>query len=138
MLCVKRLSWGEITIAVWDRGGSASASIALSVFKNGAENDKINGMEFDLSKHAQEELTKRKIPLQVLELILNHPSQIIEEDKLTIYQGLFTGNNGKNYLLRVFLNTTVKPVKVIRVCLKSSCFWCSKAKGKRQKARGKR
>lgn len=82
-------------------------------------------MEFDLSKHAQEELTKRKIPLRVLELTLNHPSQIIEEDKLTIYQGLFTGNNGKNYLLRVFLNTTVKPVKVITVykTSKISKYW---------------
>jgi len=82
-------------------------------------------MEFDLSKHAQEELTKRKIPLRVVELILNHPSQIIEEDKLTIYQGLFTGNNGKKYLLRVFLNTTVKPVKVITVykTSKISKYW---------------
>jgi len=61
-------------------------------------------MDFELSKHAQEELKKRKIPLQVIQSILNHPGQIIQEDNITIYQDLFIGSNQKRYLL-IILST---------------------------------
>ncbi|WP_049802847.1 hypothetical protein [Gloeothece verrucosa] len=57
-------------------------------------------MKFILSQQAQEELIKRKIRISILELILNHPEQIIEEDRLKVYQGKFTLNNDKIYLLR--------------------------------------
>jgi len=82
-------------------------------------------MQFNLSKHAQEELIKRNIPLQVLQFILNEPSQIIQEKKLTIYQGLFTGYNGKTYLLKVFVNPNLEPVKVITIykTSKISKYW---------------
>jgi len=72
-------------------------------------------MNFELSGHAQEELTNRSIPLQVVELILDSPGQILEEDGLKVYQGQFTGTNGNIYLLRVFINDQVSPVKVVTV-----------------------
>ena len=82
-------------------------------------------MEFELSKHAKEELIKRKIPLQVLQSVLDCPGQIVEEERLTIYQGLFTASNNKTYLLRIFLNTTIRPAKVITVykTSKISKYW---------------
>jgi len=82
-------------------------------------------MDFELSKHAQEELQKRRIPLQVVQFILNRPSQIIEEQDFTIYQGLFISHNKKRYLLRVFVNTTPQPPKVITVykTSKISKYW---------------
>ena len=61
-------------------------------------------MRFILSQHAQEELIKRKIPISVLRLILEHPEQIIEEDGLKVYQGTFTINHDKIYLLRAYIN----------------------------------
>lgn len=72
-------------------------------------------MEFILSQHAQEEMTKRKFPLQILQLILDYPEQIIEEDGLKVYQGLFTANNNKTYLVRAYVNDLVEPNKVITV-----------------------
>lgn len=52
-------------------------------------------MKFTLSQHAEEELIKRKIPISILELIVEHPEQIVEEDGLKVYQGTFTINNHK-------------------------------------------
>lgn len=72
-------------------------------------------MNFELSSHAQAELTNRNIPRQVVELILDSPGQILEEDGLKVYQGQFTATSGKIYLLRVFINDQVNPVKVVTV-----------------------
>jgi hypothetical protein len=70
-------------------------------------------MNFALSLHAQEELVERNIPLQVVQLILDSPEQILEEEGLKVYQGRFTATNGKTYLLRVFVNDQVDPAKVV-------------------------
>lgn len=72
-------------------------------------------MDFQLSIHAQEELVERNIPLQILELILNQPEQIVEEDNLKIYQGRFEETNGKTYLLRAYVNDQIDPVRVVTV-----------------------
>ncbi|MBR8828709.1 MAG: DUF4258 domain-containing protein [Gomphosphaeria aponina SAG 52.96 = DSM 107014] len=72
-------------------------------------------MRFILSQHAQEELIKRKISIIILELILDHPEQIIEEDGLKVYQGTFTTNNNKTYLLRAYVNDLVEPNKIVTV-----------------------
>nr|WP_255347795.1 DUF4258 domain-containing protein [Gloeocapsa sp. PCC 73106] len=68
-----------------------------------------------LSQHAQAELIKRKIPILILELILNHPEQIIEEDGLKVYQGTFTADNNKTYLVRAYVNDSVEPNKIVTV-----------------------
>lgn len=73
-------------------------------------------MKFILSQHAQEELTKRKIPRQILELILDFPEDIIEEDGLKVYQGRFTTDN-KVYLVRVYINDLVEPNKILQYIL---------------------
>ena len=72
-------------------------------------------MNIELSNHAKEELTSRGIPLKVVELILDSPEQILEEDGLKVYQGRFTGANDKMYLLRIFINDQVDPTKVVTV-----------------------
>ncbi len=72
-------------------------------------------MNYELSHHAQEELSDRSIPLQLLELILKSPDQIIEEDGLRVYQGRFTATNGKMYLLRIFVNDQITPAKIVTV-----------------------
>jgi hypothetical protein len=72
-------------------------------------------MDFQLSIHAQEELVERNIPLQVLELVLNQPEQVVEEDNLKVYQGRFEATNGKTYLLRAYVNDRVNPIRVVTV-----------------------
>lgn len=82
-------------------------------------------MDFELSFHAQQEIAERGIPLQVVELILQSPEQIVEEDGLQIYQGRFTATNGKTYLLRVYVNDQVTPAKVVTVYRRSKIqkYW---------------
>ena len=72
-------------------------------------------MEFVLSKHAEEEMIKWKIPISILELILENPEYIREEDGLKVYQGTFTKNNDKIYLLRIYVNDLVEPNKIVTV-----------------------
>ncbi len=81
-------------------------------------------MKFILSQHAQEELARRKIPIQVLELILDSPEDIIEEDGLKVYLGRFTNNN-KVYLIRVHVNDLIEPNKIVTVYFTSKLnkYW---------------
>jgi hypothetical protein len=72
-------------------------------------------MNFILSQHAKEEIIKRKIPIQILRLILEFPEQIVEEDGLKVYQGTFIATNGKTYLLRAYVNDLINPQKIVTV-----------------------
>lgn len=85
---------------------------------------KLSPVKFILSKHAQEELVRRKIPIQVLELILDSPEDIIEEDGLKVYQGRFTSND-KVYLIRVYVNDSIEPNKIVTLYFTSKLnkYW---------------
>lgn len=72
-------------------------------------------MDYRLTRHALEELSERSIPLQLVEMVLADPEQQFEEDGLMVYQSRFDGKQGKTYLLRVFVNTTVAPANVVTV-----------------------
>jgi hypothetical protein len=72
-------------------------------------------LTFILSQHAQQELIKRKILIFILEILLDNPEQIIEEDGLKVYQGTFIANNNKTYLLRAYVNDSVEPNKIMTV-----------------------
>lgn len=82
-------------------------------------------MKFNLSQHAQEEIQKRRIPIHILELILEYPEQILEEDGLKVYQGIFKANNDKNYLLRAYINDLVQPNIIVTVYVTSKIkkYW---------------
>ncbi len=50
---------------------------------------------------------KRKIPLLLVETVLENPQQTIQQDKeITLYQSQLHFSTDKLYLLRVFINTT--------------------------------
>ena len=72
-------------------------------------------MDFELSKHAQSELVRRAISLQLVERVLDSPEQVFEENGLKVYQSKFVATNGKTYLLRIFVNDVVFPPKVVTV-----------------------
>ncbi len=65
------------------------------------------------SKHALEQLDLRRIPLEAVKDVLQNPQQLIKDEE-TIYQSI-TNFEGKEYLVRVFVNTFVEPNRVITV-----------------------
>jgi hypothetical protein len=70
-------------------------------------------MTFVFSKHVLEELDERKIARELVERVLQSPQQKVPEvENVTCYQSRID-MNGKEYLLRVMVNETIKPPKVV-------------------------
>lgn len=73
-------------------------------------------MKFEISGHAKEEINRRRIPLDLVETILQNPQQIVDEyGNKKAYQSIIDLGTGKDYLIRVIVNDTVAPVKVVTV-----------------------
>lgn len=73
-------------------------------------------MKFVLSRHAQEQIERRAIPLELLEAVLRDPQQIVEGygGKKT-YQSQFDFGRGRMYLLRAILRDDIDPGMVVTV-----------------------
>lgn len=72
-------------------------------------------MTFVFSKHVLEELDERKIARELVEQVLQSPQQKVPEvENVTCYQSR-VDMGGKEYLLRVMVNETVNPAKVVTV-----------------------
>lgn len=72
-------------------------------------------MNFRLSKHAKEELQRRNIPLDLPELVLNKPQQIIAEKfGKKVYQSQIDFD-GELFLLRALVADDQDPAVVITV-----------------------
>jgi len=83
-------------------------------------------MNFKFSKHALEEIERRKIPIQFAESVLEEPGQIIEESQdKKVYQSIIEFENKKSYLLRIFIATDKEPnmVTTIYKTSKISKYW---------------
>jgi len=73
-------------------------------------------MEFRISNHAREEMERRSIPEQLLLEVISNPQQIVlERGDLKAYQSIVDFGGGKLFLIRVLVNDTMEPAKVIRV-----------------------
>ena len=71
-------------------------------------------MNFILTKHAQEQLLDRNIPLELVRFVLENPEQVVEERGKNVYQSRVE-INGKTQLLRVITNDRTSPVIVVTV-----------------------
>ena len=71
-------------------------------------------MNFILSKHAQNEIRKRRLSLDLVRSVLENPQQVVEERILNTYQSLVE-ISGKTRLLRVVANDRTNPVIVVTV-----------------------
>lgn len=83
-------------------------------------------MTYRLSRHAQEELQRRAIPVALLESVLQHPQQILlEKSGMKAYQSQLDFGSGKMYLLRAIVNDRVDPGVVVTVyrTSKISKYW---------------
>ncbi len=71
-------------------------------------------MKYTLTRHAQEEIKRRAIPLEFVEDVLENPGQVIDErGGRKVYQSQIDFGKGKIFLLRIVLNADVDPVVVI-------------------------
>ncbi|HNW08199.1 MAG TPA: DUF4258 domain-containing protein [Verrucomicrobiota bacterium] len=82
-------------------------------------------MRHELSSHVQQEMERRGIPLAVVESVLDAPGQKVpEHGDVVCYQSKVEINQ-KPYLVRVMVNQTVTPMKVVTVyrTSKISKYW---------------
>ena len=71
-------------------------------------------MKFKFSNHALEEIERRKISIPLVEMVLENPQQMLQQDEeIIIYQSQLDFGTGKFYLLRVFINATIDPAVVV-------------------------
>jgi len=71
-------------------------------------------MNFILSLHAQQQMASRQIPAELVQSVLEHPEQIVEEKGIKVYQSMVE-ISGQTRLLRVFANDSTLPVIVVTV-----------------------
>ena len=82
-------------------------------------------MRHELSNHVQQEMDRRGIPLAVVESVLDAPAQKVpEHGDIVCYQSQVEINQ-KPYLVRVMVNETATPPKVVTVyrTSKISKYW---------------
>jgi ABC-type sugar transport system substrate-binding protein len=73
-------------------------------------------MKFEISRHARNEMNRRGISEDLVQAVLQNPGQIVDEyGNMKAYQAITGSETGKNYLVRVIVNDTVEPEKVVTV-----------------------
>lgn len=72
-------------------------------------------MKPELSKHVQEEMARRGIPLGVIESVLAAPTQKVPEHGNVVCYQSKVDINQKLYLVRVMVNEMATPAKVVTV-----------------------
>jgi len=73
-------------------------------------------MNFRLSRHAEWEMSRRGIPLAVVQAVMEHPEQRLVDDAgegRWIYQSRFPFEDGKMYLVRVVVDEDEQPPAIV-------------------------
>jgi hypothetical protein len=72
-------------------------------------------VKYRLSSHAEEEIVRRRIPLAVVESILEKPDQVVlERGVVRAYQSRWD-SGGKMFLVRVLVDDSLDPAVVVTV-----------------------
>jgi hypothetical protein len=73
----------------------------------------VDRVRYRLSEHVREEIERRRIPLTLLEAVLEKPDQVVlERGVLKAYQSK-SDIGGKMFLLRVIVDDSVDPAVVV-------------------------
>lgn len=73
-------------------------------------------MRFQISEHALEEMKRRELSNDLVDSILKDPQQIVDEyGNRKAFQSIINLGTGKDYLVRVIVNDTLDPAKVVTV-----------------------
>ena len=71
-------------------------------------------MNYVFSQHPQEEMQVRQIPMEIAEQVLLYPDQTyLQVEGKMVYQGIKTFPEGRDYLVRIFVNIIKDPNVVI-------------------------
>jgi hypothetical protein len=70
-------------------------------------------MTFLFSDHAIRQMVTRKIPEEIVLLVLGSPDQIITQDQSTTIYMKLIDESDKQYLYRLFVNTSKNPPLII-------------------------
>ncbi len=71
-------------------------------------------MRFRYSRHAEEELARRRIPRALADEVLRHPQQVVpERDSRSAYQSKVDFGGGRAFLLRLIVDEATDPVMVV-------------------------
>jgi hypothetical protein len=83
-------------------------------------------VKYKLSRHARQEMERRKISQEMVEQVLTRPQQIIpQEPGKKIYQSQLDCGDGKIFLVRVVVAEKISPPVVVTVyrTKKISKYW---------------
>ena len=82
-------------------------------------------MSFELSAPVQQEMQRRGIPLAVVDAVLAAPAQKVPEHGVIVCYQSQVEINRRPYLVRVMVNETVTPAKVVTVyrTSKNAKYW---------------
>jgi len=73
-------------------------------------------MNYIFSQHSLDRLVERQISMELAKEVIENADEVVEnEDGLTVFQALKVFPNGKNYLVRVYVNEEVDPSLVVTV-----------------------
>jgi len=73
-------------------------------------------MRFQISEHALEEMKRRELSKDLVDSILKDPQQIVDVyGNRKAFQSVVNLGTGKGYLVRVIVNDTVEPSKIVTV-----------------------
>jgi hypothetical protein len=72
-------------------------------------------VNYELSDHVREEIARRRIPLAVVESVLANPQQKVPEHGAVLCYQSKMQISQKEYLVRVMVNETRTPAKVVTV-----------------------
>ena len=70
-------------------------------------------MRYTFSSHAQQEIERRRIPLSLLEAVLEKPDQVVLERGVAKAYQSKCEIGGKMFLLRVIVDDSVDPAVVV-------------------------
>ena len=80
------------------------------------EQSQLEETKYILKDHALQEMEKRDISPELVKSVLNNPEQIVSGDNnRKVYQSRLDFGNGKEYLLRVIVDSNREPIEVITV-----------------------
>ena len=76
----------------------------------------LDRMDYRFSRHAEEEMVRRGIHVEMVRAVLAAPQQVVDDPSgCKVYQSQVDLGTGKPYLLRVFVNEAVSPALVVTV-----------------------
>ncbi len=73
-------------------------------------------MRWRLSKHAQEELARRGIPLAVVAEVIAKPEQIVHErNALRAHQSRIIWHDGRVFLVRILVDDSIDAMVIVTI-----------------------